>query len=92
MLARPNELGYARMGVIIGKRSAKLAVQRNAFKRTVRDAFRLRRESLAHWDYLIIAKPSIAKQSRDQVRQWLDQGWQKLQRRAPQGVTGVQNP
>lgn len=80
MLARPNELGHARLGVIIGKRSAKLAVQRNWFKRTVREAFRLRRESLASYDYLIIAKPGIAKQNRVQVRQWLDQSWQKLQR------------
>lgn len=82
MLARPNDLGHARMGVIIGKRSAKLAVQRNGFKRTVREAFRLRRESLASYDYLIIAKPGIAKQNRAQVRQWLDQSWQKLQRHA----------
>ncbi|NOX28322.1 MAG: ribonuclease P protein component [Gammaproteobacteria bacterium] len=88
MLARPNELGHARMGVIIGKRSAKLAVQRNWFKRTVREAFRLRRESLASCDYLIIAKPGIAKQNRVQVRQWLDQSWQKLQRR---GALGVQS-
>ncbi|MBL1432812.1 MAG: ribonuclease P protein component [Gammaproteobacteria bacterium] len=91
MLARPNELGHARMGVIIGKRSAKLAVQRNWFKRTVRDAFRLRRESLSNWDYLIIAKPGIAKQEREQVRQWLDQSWQRLQRQGALRVQGAQN-
>ena len=88
MLARPNMLGHARVGVIIGKRSAKLAVQRNWFKRTVREEFRLRRESLANWDYLIIGKPGIARQSRADVRQWLEQGWQKLQRQ--QCALGVQ--
>ena len=80
MLARANTLGYARLGVIIGKRSAKLAVQRNRFKRIVREEFRLRRGSLASWDYLILAKPGIAQQSRAQVRHWLEQGWRKLQR------------
>ena len=88
MLARPNELGHPRLGVIVAKRSAKLAVQRNRFKRTVREAFRKRRATLANWDYVVIGKPGIAEQSRTQVRHWLEQGWLKLQRH--QRTPGVQ--
>ena len=80
LLARPNTLGRPRLGVIIGKRAAKLAVQRNRFKRTVRESFRLRNEKLANWDYLVIGKPGIADQSTAQMRHWLEKGWQKLQR------------
>lgn len=80
LLARPNERGYPRLGIIIGKRAAKLAVQRNRFKRTIREAFRLSRQQLKNWDYLVIGKPGIADQSSAQIRHWFEKSWRKLHR------------
>jgi len=43
----------ARLGLIIGKRYAPHAVTRNALKRVIREAFRLRRHELPARDYVV---------------------------------------
>lgn len=80
ILARRNELGYPRLGVIVSRRSAKLAVQRNRFKRLVREDFRQRQHSLANCDYIVLAKSGIATQTNQQVNELLAQNWRRLQR------------
>ena len=40
ILATPNNLGHARIGLIFSKKNLKLAVQRNRVKRQVRESFR----------------------------------------------------
>lgn len=41
LFARANRLGYPRLGMVIAKKSVKLAVRRNAIKRRLRESFRL---------------------------------------------------
>lgn len=41
LLACANRLGYPRLGMVIAKRSVKLAVRRNHIKRRLRESFRL---------------------------------------------------
>ncbi|MFQ5807076.1 MAG: ribonuclease P protein component [Phycisphaerae bacterium] len=43
--ARPNDLGYSRFGVIVGRKHGS-AVRRNRIKRVLREAFRLSRAAL----------------------------------------------
>jgi len=47
-----EETGQARLGLIIAKRFAARAVTRNAIKRVIREAFRLRRHNLPLRDYV----------------------------------------
>lgn len=56
---RPNSLGSARVGLIVPKRNARRAVQRNAIKRTVREFFRSHRLDLPAFDLIFrLARPS----------------------------------
>jgi ribonuclease P protein component len=49
----PSQTSPARLGLIVGKRQAPLAVTRNAIKRVVREAFRLQRTQLKWGDYVV---------------------------------------
>ena len=55
LVAKRNALETARLGISVGKKKMPRAVDRNRFKRLVREAFRLNRESLPTGiDYLVI--------------------------------------
>jgi len=57
--AAPNGLDFARIGISIG-RSAGSAVFRNRFKRLVREAFRINKESIhVGRDYVITPGPRL---------------------------------
>lgn len=60
LLAIPNELGYARLGMAISRKAARLAVQRNRIKRQLREYFRLHHHELSAMDLVIMAKPGAA--------------------------------
>lgn len=49
----PNTLGHARLGLVVAKKIAKHAVQRNYMKRTLRELFRHEKFSLRPVDILI---------------------------------------
>lgn len=49
----PSELGHSRVGVIVGKKTARRAVQRNYMKRCIREWFRLMRPDLGSIDILV---------------------------------------
>lgn len=51
--ALSNRRHLARLGIIVGKRTVPHAVRRNALKRLVREAFRLRQRELAGLDVLV---------------------------------------
>lgn len=54
--ARPNDLAFARLGVIAGKKVGR-AVTRNRVKRLVREAFRTSREDLRDgFDYVVVVR------------------------------------
>jgi ribonuclease P protein component len=53
-----NTLGRARMGLSVGKRHARGAVERNRARRVLREAFRLSRAELPHGvDLVLIPHP-----------------------------------
>ena len=60
MLARRNQLSRSRLGMVISKRSLKLASDRNQLKRVIREWFRrerrLRESSL---DVVVMSRPGV---------------------------------
>jgi ribonuclease P protein component len=53
LFAKPNGLGQARIGIIVSRRVARRAVDRNRAKRLVREAFRRARHRLAGIDVVV---------------------------------------
>lgn len=49
----PQRQIAARLGIIVGRRQARHAIQRNTVKRVCREAFRLRRLQLLAGDYVV---------------------------------------
>lgn len=64
VMARPNTIGLARLGMIVAKRLLPRAVDRNRVKRCVRETFRVQRQNLPACDYVIrlVAKPVAGKE------------------------------
>ncbi|MBL4711598.1 MAG: ribonuclease P protein component [Gammaproteobacteria bacterium] len=77
VLARPNNLSHARLGLAFTKKRVKLAVARNRLKRISRESFRLTREKY-HADYIVLAGSQCAKASNQQLFDSLQQHWQRL--------------
>jgi ribonuclease P protein component len=58
---RPQLSRNARLGIVVGKRFVRRAVERNAVKRLVRELFRTRRFGLPQLDYLVrVRNPILA--------------------------------
>ena len=49
----PNMFGYARVGLVVGKKIARKSVHRNYMKRVLRDLFRHEHDALGQVDILI---------------------------------------
>ncbi len=57
----PLDIPQARLGIIVGKRNARLAVTRNTIKRILREEFRQIRHELPHKDYIFRLHSSTGK-------------------------------
>ena len=67
----------ARLGLIISKKAAPKAVDRNRIKRLVRESFR-QQQSLKSADYVVMAKPSVKQLTNQQVFECLQHLWQRI--------------
>lgn len=81
ILATPNSLGHARIGLIFSKRNLKLAVQRNRIKRLVRESFRLN-TNLPAMDIVVLGRQGLATQPGSDVARSLEHIWQRLIRKS----------
>jgi ribonuclease P protein component len=63
LFARPNGLGQARIGIIVGSRVARRAVDRNRAKRLVREAFRRARYRLGSLDVVVELRRRVLRNS-----------------------------
>jgi ribonuclease P protein component len=53
VMSRPNDLGHARLGMVVAKRQFKRAVDRNRIRRMIRETFRLYGPDLPALDVVI---------------------------------------
>jgi ribonuclease P protein component len=53
LITLPNDVGFARLGLVVPKRSVRSAVQRNRLRRWAREAFRLRQRRLPAIDIVL---------------------------------------
>ena len=80
LLARDNQFEHPRLGLVIGKKSVKLAVERNRIKRQIRESFRHSQNILTGVDIVIVARRGIADLSNIELRQQFDKMWKRLAR------------
>ena len=85
VLARPNTSGPARLGLAAAKRNLPRAVDRNRFKRIVRESFRAHQERLAGLDLVVIARRDAATADRGALRASIDRQWSIIRRRCGAG-------
>ncbi|MDD0844832.1 ribonuclease P protein component [Pseudomonas sp. Gutcm_11s] len=91
LLARANDLDHPRLGLVIGKKSVKLSVERNRLKRVIRDSFRLNQESLGGLDIVVVARKGLGDLDNPELHQQFGKLWKRLARQrqdaAPPGVS-----
>ncbi|RUR35786.1 ribonuclease P protein component [Vreelandella populi] len=81
-LARMSTRGYPRIGLVVSKKNVKRAVDRNHFKRLVRESARLRQHHLPSMDIVILAKRGVQDIDNETLNRQLHGMWKRLQRDA----------
>lgn len=94
LLARENGLQHPRLGLVIGKKSVKLSVERNRIKRQIRETFRQHQLELAGWDVVIVARKGLADLDNPELARQFTKLWKRLSRQQPAltGDPGAANP
>ncbi|OEY66135.1 ribonuclease P protein component [Marinobacter sp. X15-166B] len=91
ILATPNALGHARIGLVFSKKHLKLAVQRNRVKRVVRETFRLQ-PALPSLDIVVLGRQGLAAVDNPELHTILNELWQRLVRKARSLPTAPAHP
>ena len=78
VLAKPKNIGRAKLGLAVAKKKAKKAVSRNRLKRIIRESFRLSQGAIACADYVVMIQQNGEKISNKQLFLSLEKHWQNL--------------
>jgi ribonuclease P protein component len=78
----PNTLGFPRLGLVVGKKTAKKSVQRNYMKRTLREMFRHEQATLGSFDLLVRPLKAYSRSDFDAVKHEFSELLHKLRRRS----------
>jgi len=78
---QPNNLQRPRLGLVVGKKTAKLAVSRNYMRRVLREFFRLNQHDICHVDLIIRVQKKFDKVDFIQIKQEFDALIYKLNQR-----------
>ena len=96
VMARPNQVGYPRLGMIVAKRLLARAVDRNRVKRCTRESFRLVLPDLPACDFVVrlIAKPLPGDEARDLSRTFKRAGQRAMAKwpPTPAGESAPESP
>jgi len=80
VLARANDLTYARLGLAISRKVAKSAVARNRLKRIVRESFRRHQHQLDGLDCVVMGRTGLAAQDNAALFASLQRHWRRIGR------------
>jgi len=78
VLATPSSRNGPRLGLVISRKAAGSAVERNRIKRLVRESFRHRQAELRSLDIVFIGRAGIAGQSNGDLARLLEKIWERL--------------
>ncbi len=81
LLAIRNELGHARLGLAIAKKTIRKAVDRNILKRVIRESFRIQQWQLGTMDIVVLARKDALDKPLAELRSSLQKHWIKLANR-----------
>ncbi len=68
----------ARLGLVVAKKHARLAVQRNRLKRLLRESFRRHKMELAGLDIIALTKPGLWQMENAAIRTVIEEQWSRL--------------
>ncbi|MBO6850361.1 MAG: ribonuclease P protein component [Marinobacter adhaerens] len=88
ILATPNSLGHARVGLVFSKKNLKLAVQRNRVKRRVRETFRLQPD-LPGLDIIVLGRQGLVQLDNQTLTATLNDLWSRLIRKSRQSLSST---
>ena len=83
LLAHENQLEHPRLGLVIGKKSVKLSVERNRLKRQIRESFRLNQDNLVGWDIVVVARKGLGDLENVELARQFGKLWKRLERSKP---------
>ena len=83
LLARQNSGSGHRLGLVVAKKSVRLAVQRNRIKRVAREFFRTLPPDGLSLDVVLLTRRGIDQLDNAELSTILQQQWQKLCRHFP---------
>ena len=86
ILATPNQLGHARVGLIFSKKNLRLAVQRNRIKRQVRETFR-RQQGLPDLDIIVLGRQGLNHLDNTLVEEALNDLWRRVKKKYRQNLS-----
>lgn len=78
VLAHPNDMPFARLGLAVSKKYSRLAVKRNRIKRLVRESFRHHQEQLVGLDLVVVTRQGIGRADNGRCFDSLHRHWQRI--------------
>ncbi len=69
---QPNDQQHSRLGLVVGKKVAKLSVHRNYMRRVLREFFRLQQHEISHVDLVIRVQKKFEHVDFVQIKQQFD--------------------
>ncbi len=84
VLARPNQLGIARLGLAVSKKALRFAHQRNLAKRIIRESFRRQQSNLVGLDIVVMAKFKATDHDNPLLHASMAQHWIRILKRCKQ--------
>ncbi|MEO0443330.1 MAG: ribonuclease P protein component [Pseudomonadota bacterium] len=86
ILARSNNKGVPRLGLIIAKKHVRKAVSRNRIKRLIRENFRSWQHQLPAIDAIVLARKGMDQLSHSDLQATMNLLWQNLQKSLQQNT------
>jgi len=78
---QPNDIGHVRLGLVVGKKVAKRAVDRNYMRRVLREFFRIQQHEINHVDLVVRVQKKFEKEDFLQIKQEFESLIEKVNRR-----------